>query len=212
MTTLYKHLVTMTSLRENNPNFNYSCFEDFVLDRGRLFYKSDALTDEEKRIVNRAILSCEQFGIHFAMRECYYNAQALALVGHGHIKYVEGYAAGRACIPVLHGWCHINGKLIDLTWRVEEGDDDTYENRVMGEIPDDWSYYGVEFKHEDVVDNIEKGSCSMIDDYMNGFPLLQLERLSPQVKEVVEMSEERKRAVLAIDDAIKAAAREEEDG
>lgn len=46
------------------------------------------------------------------MRQCYYNAQRLAL--DTGMDYVEGWA--NALIPVEHAWNMENGRVIDTTW------------------------------------------------------------------------------------------------
>jgi hypothetical protein len=53
---------------------------------------------------------------------CYYNSQLLA-IDNPELKYFEGTATTKKLgIPLEHGWCVFEGKVVDVTW-VEDGDE-----------------------------------------------------------------------------------------
>ena len=120
--------------------WGYSCIEDYVLDWGATL-ESASLTSEEEATLWKAVDQCR---IRFQQKQCFYNAQLLCLYDYsGTLAYMEGYAAGRACMPVHHGWATINGKVIDLTWRTEKANHKgRLGNRVIGIIPEGWEYIG----------------------------------------------------------------------
>jgi len=146
--------------------FAYACNEAYVLARGTVF-ESAALTEDEQRIVNSAMLHA--IDSSFQPKQCYYNAQLLAIGDATHmLKYVEGYAYG-GLIPLQHGWCAINGKVVDVTWRHEK-------RPIFGVLPPDWGYIGVVFDDtEALLEKIERTAVvkSQLDDFENGFPHLR---------------------------------------
>ena len=96
------------------------------------------------------------------------------------VFYVEGYC--NSIIPVQHGWLSINGKVIDLTMRLNEFDEpfakrlnDKFKDRVVGEFPESREYFGVNFTREQVQKFMAetKTAGSMIDDWTRGYPLLK---------------------------------------
>lgn len=78
------------------------------------------------------------------MQGCYRNAQELVLRdATGTLQYVEGYALGRAIIPVLHGWVTVNGKVVDPTWL-------PVQERRVATPPTNWHYFGAPFSRADI--------------------------------------------------------------
>lgn len=79
-------------------------------------------------------------------KECYYNSQLFALDNESEgIKYYEGYAYPEGLIPVEHGWCVKDGKVIDLTF--DALDDMFKQNRKV-------TYFGIEIPNEVVRNSI----------------------------------------------------------
>jgi hypothetical protein len=72
-------------------------------------------------------------------------------------------------IPTIHGWCEINGKVIDLTWKTDKG------KYVLGEFNDDRAYAGVIFPTEYVLTSMLKlgYAGTLIEDYARNFPIMQ---------------------------------------
>jgi len=93
------------------------------------------------------------------MKACFDNSQRLARKQG--FRYVEGFALGACCIPVLHAWCvGRDGAVIDATpvWDGVEA-----------------AYLGVPFEISDVGEMIDgnQHSISVIDNWEKGFPLLR---------------------------------------
>jgi hypothetical protein len=103
---------------------------------------------------------------NYKVKQCFYNAQSIGLTGK--IGYCEGMADSIG-IPMEHAWNTINGKVIDMTWKMNNND-----KPVVGVIPGGWEYYGVELPHELINKMWSTGeSRTLINDWENDFPLLQ---------------------------------------
>ena len=180
---LQQHLALILRIRREGAQkppegFTYYCAEDYVLDRGRL-YDSNPLTSEERKIVLEVAGNR-----NYEQGACFYNAQILTGMGSQQgFRYVEGFAVGHI-IPVIHAWVTFNGKVIDLTWRVDKpcrkgrlGD------RILGVIPAGHAYYGVEFDTVDVMERLFKTEIAgpLIDDWNDGWPLYRQPRINPPV-------------------------------
>ena len=159
--------------------FKYACMEDYVNQNG-VDFTSQELTDEEMKIVFDAV---DNHGGRFQQQQCYYNAQML--VHHDDtntLVYHEGWAFGQAIIAVQHGWAEINGKVIDLTWRLDQPvrKKGRLKNRVIGVFPKGYEYVGVAFPQKDDLRRLmlQRGWVgTLIDDWENGWPLLRGESL-----------------------------------
>jgi hypothetical protein len=155
--------------------YYYSSQEEFILQNGQEF-KSQQLTEEEKNfvidLINRNGIRCKQ-------RECFANAQRLA-IDSDKIKYVEGYANPNL-IPVSHAWNLFNGKVVDLTWiedtmkKANSSPKRQKEMITLGEFSDKMEYFGVIIPTKIVCETALKNKeyNSLIDDWMNHFPLLK---------------------------------------
>lgn len=119
-----------------NPLGSYKSVCDFIEKEGK-FYKSQKLTKEEMEIVKRAL---NYFSKDPQPKQCFYNSQLLSFYDPTKkIKYVEGYI--HKILPgIEHAWNSINGKIIDITLK-ENG------HPIIGIIPEDMAYYGVEVKN-----------------------------------------------------------------
>lgn len=177
------------------PKYNYMCFEDYTLDRGAAL-DSNRLTRDEIRTVNRAL---KVWGKEPQPRECFYSATMITLSDRSdQIDYVEGYAFGKVSgFAIHHAWNLINGKVIDLTWRLcehvythadhcffcrqgEPRAKKRLRNRIWGTFPEGYAYRGVLFDKGAVylrAMDTEAEGCSHIDDWKNDYPELQRERL-----------------------------------
>jgi len=146
--------------RNAPEGWHYKGQYDFILQHGK-FYNSQELTDEEREIVSVAI---KNLGFKPRMKECFYNAQMLALNDYTNkIQYCEGF--GMSLIPCNHGWCVINDKVIDLTWKDESG------NNYFGEF--DKSYLGFTLTNDVIRKKQLKTSMavSFLDDWHNGWEI-----------------------------------------
>ena len=107
-----------------------------------------------------------------AAKQCYLNSQmeVLTLPPQSGIvlRYVEGYVDPGIGHAIEHAWLSVNGKVVDPTMRV-----DTPSGRIIGLIPDGWTFYGVELKPEACQHLLEHdASISLIDDYQCGWPYI----------------------------------------
>ena len=159
--------------------FKYCCMEEYVNENG-VDFPSQELTPEEMAIVFDAVDNSRK---RFEQRQCYYNAQMLVLSDYTDtLVYHEGWAFGRAIIAVQHGGAEINGKVVDLTWRLDQPmrKKGRLKDRVIGVLPEGFEYVGVPFPEKDVLRHlmVKRGwAGSLIDDWENGWPLLRGESL-----------------------------------
>jgi len=173
---------------QNHPN--QMCLSRYVLENGSEI-GSEPLTEEQRDIV-------DYFLIHFEpkAKECFFNAMFCCMVANrdselaSRIKYCEGFAECKSPFPVHHAWITLDGKVVDLTLSttehtleeltafMEEGVDlprkEDLSDRVLGEIPETWKYFGVEFDAKEIAKNFieRQKSFSVIDDWEQGWPLL----------------------------------------
>lgn len=157
--------------------YTYGSFEDYVLDRGT-HDLSRALSREQASFV-RGIAR----GIDPKMRQCFFNAQVLALHPSERFSYREGFAVCSSGWPVLHGWNLLDGThLIDLTWRTRVSilGPTRQSRRVRGTFPEAWAYRGVSYSHAEIRDRLKRHAawCSFLDDMGDGYPCLRLPRLA----------------------------------
>jgi len=170
-------------------DFQYTCIEDYVYRHGRLM-KSAALTEEELEIVMEAVRRAESQGFVREIKQCFSNAQLIVLHDDSdELIYHEGYAMGRVGIPVHHAWFTINGKVVDLTWKLKLVEEDVKEamsgsgvlgsdvkEHPVGKLPKGYYYVGVPIENRDY---LRFRICcremvgSLLDDWEAGFPLLR---------------------------------------
>ena len=161
-----------------DPSFQYTGVEDYVLDRGRTQTVATKLTEEELEILYDAIDLSGM--LRPRKKQCFYNAQLLALGSYGKIEYVEGIAIGRSGVYAHHGWNKIGDKLIDLTWRTtKQNHRGRLRNRIFGKIPEGWQYRGIAFRDELIRQRISDTQmvCAVIADWRYSFVLLKQVRL-----------------------------------
>lgn len=169
-----RQMVDMKSKMDfGNPPPPYLGMEDYLLKHGQEF-TSQPLTDKELEIVAFASSLHECWE-----RECFYNAQFLAQCCR-RFTYCEGVAV--SVIPTHHAWLSINGKVVDLTWRVEEkADRSLLPDRNLGTFNPPYAYFGIEIPNCDWFrwwKRHRNASVPILDDWENGWPLFQGKPLS----------------------------------
>lgn len=176
---------------KSDPQFNYTSTEDFVLDRAKPQPKSAALTEEQLDYVLEIAGRCA--GVPFEPKQCFHNAMLLTVADYcDRMAYVEGYCLSGA-IPVHHAWVELDGKLVDLTrsLRGKEAVDEFISgelpqedllDRVLGEIPNDWMYFGIKFPTHEVRSYMQEyeETNALIGNYKLGFECFKLERNAPR--------------------------------
>lgn len=154
----------MKQMRGNQIPEGYvvSGMEDFILRYGRK-YRSAPLIREEADVLRKVVRS----GGQFVVKQCFYNAQKIALASSGRIKYVEGMALSHF-FPMHHGWNTINDKVIDFTWRVDD-------QPVLGVIPEGWEYWGVQISPAMILAywKKHKESGAFLENYVEQFPIFR---------------------------------------
>lgn len=176
------YLRMVDSLRgERLPTgFTYASYEDLVLDRGTV-ETSHALTREQMSLVAEYSRKARP-----KLKECYYNAQKLALYAPDRFVYREGWAQG-STIPVMHAWCVLDGKcVIDLTWRSGTFASRAYTRsarRIRGVLPKGWVYLGVSYTSKEINENLWKHKAwhSFHDDWKGDHAVLKTPRNKPRV-------------------------------
>lgn len=165
--------------------------EQYVLDNGRIM-TSESLTQEQKDIVIRLSNAFEP-----QAKQCFFNSMFMCMASiwnselHPRLKYCEGFVECKSPFPVHHAWVTLDGKVVDLTltttkytleqltdWQdngVSLPREDDFSDRILGVIPENWEYFGVEFEAKKVGQQfVDRGaSFSLIDDWERRWPLLQ---------------------------------------
>lgn len=168
LTTWLRATATMWANTLNGELQSYSCAEDYVLDRGRLF-RSAPLSTTQLSIVLAAERRATQAGVLFAPRRCFANAAQLVLHDRtGELSYVEGYAVGTV-IPIHHAWAVIGGKVVDITWRRRQPTvtlEHELSDHVLGDFSNEHAYYGIPFQREEVLKRFHDDTrdLSFLDD------------------------------------------------
>ena len=142
----------------------YSGPAAFILEHGKK-YESQELTDDETDLLKKVLLIKSRW----QKKQCFYNAQCIASASNNTIRYCEGFADSLG-LPMEHAWNTINGKVIDMTWKMNNDDDP-----ILGVIPEGWEYIGVELPVDLItkMHEVTGKAHPLITDWENGFPLLK---------------------------------------
>lgn len=147
----------------NRREWFYNSVFDFLLKEG-IEFKSEALTEAEKTAVHNMLTDFTQMHGKPQYKQCFYNAQMARLEdGMNIFEYAEGYAVDEKIgVPLHHGFLTINNKVVDITWRDDDG------NFYIGEKAG--GYFGVQINKEDLRSiMIETGMvCPHLEAYQNG--------------------------------------------
>ncbi|MCC5907032.1 MAG: hypothetical protein JJU13_12530 [Balneolaceae bacterium] len=148
----------------NKKGYYYSSPFDLIIQEGRIF-KSIKLTSNETIFINNVIERYE-----FNQGECFYNSQLIcAFDKTNKIEYWEGFTDSFPVgIPVIHGFNVLNGKVIDVTLKIDG-------KPILGIYPNVKEYIGIKIPKEIVIDRFHNHptSISFIDNLSDGFPLLK---------------------------------------
>ena len=110
--------IGIRNLTKSNKNMKIALdFHNFILKNGKEFNEHLTLDyKKDPRILKWTSNRKPQ------QSACYYNSQLLAL-DNPELKYFEGTATTKKLgIPLEHGWCVFEGKVVDVTWK-ESGDE-----------------------------------------------------------------------------------------
>jgi len=164
----------------------YSSTADFLLDRAKMMVSTEPLTEEQFEYLKSV---ADNSGHVFEPKQCFTNSMSLVIADtHHRMSYVEGYCYS-GLMPVLHSWVLLDGKLVDLTRSLRDESAQEFidgkppqadlKDRILGVIPEDWQYFGVQFKRKTVREYVYKFEQygSLIDNWEGSYPLFELERL-----------------------------------
>lgn len=171
----YLHGITAFRAGHKKPEgWQYTCMEEYV-DRNGVEFQSQSLTTEEKALVCKTATRTRS---KFALKECFYNAQLLAIHDvSGSLVYHEGWAFS-GILPVQHAWVTIHDKVVDLTWRLNPSlnKKGRFQDRVLGTFPEEYEYIGVPISDKTGIFQLlaDRGwAGSILDDWENRWPLLR---------------------------------------
>jgi len=183
---LTSYLKFMVSAKEgmnglDRTKFKYLGMEDYLLQHGKQF-QSIPLTGEELDMVQVASLShrCEQ-------GQCFYNAQFISYVNPG-FTYCEGVAV--SVIPTHHAWLTLNGKVVDLTWRLhgDKAPRVILPEYNLGTFESPYQYFGVEIPGGDWLkwwSSHKNVAVPVLDDWKNDWSLFKgvpMDKVVPRIK------------------------------
>ena len=142
-----------------------SSVQHYILNHGHAF-ESAELTRAELDFTNHIQWESR------LPKQCFHNCQVEAMILPEmpgiNLYYVEGYFADALGFPIHHAWLSLNDKVVDPTLRVSPED-----GRVIGNIPQDWEYYGVTLPTNSVEHSLKHGHIvSLIDDWECHWPLI----------------------------------------
>lgn len=151
---LIKQLETFASFTAKM--LNRVSVEKHLLDKGKYFNveSSKKLSDEQYDY----LMSLTK-GIKCKAKECFYNAQMLTLEDSyrsNRVKYHEGqFSFG--LFPLAHAWITLDGIIVDVTIlkdmksKTRQKD---LKDRILGVVPEELEYMGVEIDSEFVIKNM----------------------------------------------------------
>jgi hypothetical protein len=175
---LLGNLVMMGSFMGGNgpgmskqPGFKYGSSYEAVAAEGEPM-KSEKMPAALKKQVMDDIDSIEP-----EMKQCYYNAQKLAMLNPERYTYCDGYANAGVGFPVQHGWCVVKagGKryVVDPTLRRDHNKAATEDNLTLGEFPEGREYVGKEFPTSMVAMRWGSGMAGSLYDWPPYYPLMR---------------------------------------
>ena len=152
--------------------YAYPTLEFFFLEHGKMF-ESNEFTEDEMELIGKASMVIGDM----QMKQCFYNAQTLALF-RPQFKYVEGFLIS-GFIPVMHGWNTLNGKVIDFTMYHANNN-----KPILGIIPGGWEYFGVEMQTPKIRElwSTHETSMPLVDNHLTRWDMLKT-RYNPEGEE-----------------------------
>jgi hypothetical protein len=112
-----KYIMDISNFMRANESMRIATiFHEFMLTEGKEFREHLTLDyKKDKRILKWLSRNPQK-------QACYYNSQLLA-VDNPELKYFEGFATTKKLgLPLEHGWCVFEGKVVDVTWK-DNGDE-----------------------------------------------------------------------------------------
>jgi hypothetical protein len=169
---LLGHLIQMGAMMggSKRPGMKYGSFYEAAAKEGRP-YKSEKMPEALKKQVMADIDAIEP-----QPKQCFYNAQKLALNDPKRYRYVEGFVNSGVGFPIHHGWCVVKDGdkeyVVDPTLREDFEAGFTADNLAIGELPAGREYVGQEFDNELTMKRWRGGMAGSLYDWPPHYPLM----------------------------------------
>lgn len=154
----------------------YRSLHDYVLKEGQLFSTEDYTEQEEE-----SLLEIFSSGRTPERKQCFYNAQALALEKSG-LAYAEGFVAVES-LPVAleHGWNYLpSGKVVDVTLRGMDEKNTCNPKKLLERARNNLknAYFGKAFALDDIRESWlrNKRSEALLQDPVTMERILKIKR------------------------------------
>ncbi len=161
-------------------------------DMGKAKYiESKPISEDDKKLIVQFLMSIKDNdkAMGFGQNQCYYNAQMTLLQAYPllqgdpwlrRLKYCEGYVEiPNSLYPFSHAWCLFDSYLIDPTLLHPSLSDGNRKpdlsDRIFGEIPTGWKYFGISFNASAVYKMVKKnnyGYAPFLDHSRSNFSML----------------------------------------
>jgi hypothetical protein len=167
---LKESLLQMSSIMPKRDGWAFGSLYEYFALKGDAMRSSFATRDERRAIWKRVAAHSPK------IKQCFYNAQKMALMHPEEFIYFEGYVVTALGFPIHHGWCMTpTGLLVDPTLRIDHDKRFSMNNCVIGTPPTGWEYHGRWFENSRIETMWSKtGSAgSIVDDWENHWPLLK---------------------------------------
>ena len=182
----YLKMVNKVRGKSLHRDFQHSP-EGFLLKYGYPMIRGTPLTEPEIKTLAEDVSTL----VDPTVKNCFYNAMQLALYcPPDEYVYVEGYVYSPRSIPLQHGWViDKKGRVIDVTLSKEVLSRDKFtrlmrgekipsfrpEDNILGEVPNEWEYFGVPIKTKYLRAQVLKhGHSPPLIDYTHEFDILKL--------------------------------------
>jgi hypothetical protein len=167
--TLKESLKAMGSIMPAKDGYAFSSLYTYFAMKGDTITTTKVSRDERREIWQQVKAYSPR------SKECFYNAQRMALFNDGFV-YFEGFVSAGLGIPIHHGWCVTEtGILVDPTLRINSRKRFSIGNCVIGVPPKGWEYHGRWFDNT-IIQKMwteTQNAGSVVDDWHNHWPLLR---------------------------------------
>ncbi len=156
------------------------------------YFESNPMSENDKQLMINFLLTIKNSNKAdgFGQNQCYFNAQMTLLQAYpllqsdkwlSKLKYCEGYVCiPNSLYPFAHAWCMFDNYLIDPTLLHPDRETgvrrEDLQDRIYGDIPKGWKYFGVKFDAASVYRMVKRNNCwyaPFMDHSRSNFKLLE---------------------------------------
>jgi hypothetical protein len=139
------------------------------------YFESKPMSDDDRALIVQFMkaIKGDDKAQEFGQNQCYFNAQMTLLQAYPllqgdpwlkRLKYCEGYVQiPNSLYPFSHAWCMFDSHLVDPTLLHPQRSDGTrrsdFSDRIYGDIPEGWKYFGMVFNASAVYKMVKKNNC-----------------------------------------------------